>query len=385
MSTERNLIFKEIDLNLTYEECLIKLKKDELIEIRKHLKLTNVSKLKKADLVEVLGNKAKEIDEEYITGNLIYDAYKALKTIIEKFEKGQGNYIPYNEDMYGIAINLKELGLAFYGTIEDNLKIIIVPINIMGTIKDIVKSKEIEEYMLQRKKYTILIAAYIHYYGIINKLDLEKIIETSFDSIDLANDINYNTSLILEDKYGENFKINSPYIYHVNLENILSTLKEQTVRKELEYYPLTPKLFEEHYENNFNFQGEELYSFLVGEKNVDEVKAKTLIWEFIFRVQNSVETKKAIEILTENIELNGEEEKNKLRNLVNGLSDNLRMWNLKGNTPKEIREKFQKKSKYTLTNRKPLPVTKPIRREKKIGRNEKCPCGSGKKYKKCCG
>ncbi len=27
----------------------------------------------------------------------------------------------------------------------------------------------------------------------------------------------------------------------------------------------------------------------------------------------------------------------------------------------------------------------PIRREKKIGRNQPCPCGSGKKYKKCCG
>lgn len=27
----------------------------------------------------------------------------------------------------------------------------------------------------------------------------------------------------------------------------------------------------------------------------------------------------------------------------------------------------------------------PIRREKKVGRNEMCPCGSGKKYKKCCG
>ena len=32
------------------------------------------------------------------------------------------------------------------------------------------------------------------------------------------------------------------------------------------------------------------------------------------------------------------------------------------------------------------PKSKPFRRElRKIGRNEKCPCGSGKKYKKCCG
>ncbi len=27
----------------------------------------------------------------------------------------------------------------------------------------------------------------------------------------------------------------------------------------------------------------------------------------------------------------------------------------------------------------------PVRVEKKPGRNEPCPCGSGKKYKKCCG
>jgi len=27
----------------------------------------------------------------------------------------------------------------------------------------------------------------------------------------------------------------------------------------------------------------------------------------------------------------------------------------------------------------------PIKRDKKVGRNDPCPCGSGKKYKKCCG
>ena len=28
---------------------------------------------------------------------------------------------------------------------------------------------------------------------------------------------------------------------------------------------------------------------------------------------------------------------------------------------------------------------KPVVKEEKIGRNDECPCGSGKKYKKCCG
>ena len=31
------------------------------------------------------------------------------------------------------------------------------------------------------------------------------------------------------------------------------------------------------------------------------------------------------------------------------------------------------------------PKQKPVKAGKKIGRNEPCPCGSGKKYKRCCG
>ena len=30
-------------------------------------------------------------------------------------------------------------------------------------------------------------------------------------------------------------------------------------------------------------------------------------------------------------------------------------------------------------------VPQPARREKKVGRNDPCPCGSGRKYKHCCG
>ncbi|HEY8461009.1 MAG TPA: SEC-C metal-binding domain-containing protein [Blastocatellia bacterium] len=32
-----------------------------------------------------------------------------------------------------------------------------------------------------------------------------------------------------------------------------------------------------------------------------------------------------------------------------------------------------------------FPLNDPYAAPKKIGRNDPCPCGSGKKYKKCCG
>lgn len=43
---------------------------------------------------------------------------------------------------------------------------------------------------------------------------------------------------------------------------------------------------------------------------------------------------------------------------------------------KERREELYKAQKMSTTI---------VNKERKIGRNEPCPCGSGKKYKKCCG
>lgn len=46
-----------------------------------------------------------------------------------------------------------------------------------------------------------------------------------------------------------------------------------------------------------------------------------------------------------------------------------------------------RKNNIRITNEsnKPQQKAASVRKEKKIGRNEMCPCGSGKKYKKCCG
>jgi preprotein translocase subunit SecA len=70
---------------------------------------------------------------------------------------------------------------------------------------------------------------------------------------------------------------------------------------------------------------------------------------------------------------------NEVMQLVMELSNNIRIWENNGYTPNEIFEKFEK------PNLRPLP-NKPFefRSTAKVGRNDPCPCGSGKKYKKCC-
>lgn len=72
---------------------------------------------------------------------------------------------------------------------------------------------------------------------------------------------------------------------------------------------------------------------------------------------------------------------NEVMKLIMDLSNNIRIWENNGHTPQEIFERFEK------PNLKPLPDKSfefRSAKKEKIGRNAPCPCGSGKKYKKCC-
>jgi len=54
----------------------------------------------------------------------------------------------------------------------------------------------------------------------------------------------------------------------------------------------------------------------------------------------------------------------------------------------EIKQNLERKEVMkgkAVENRTDETAKKNPKRVKKVGRNELCPCGSGKKYKQCCG
>ena len=51
----------------------------------------------------------------------------------------------------------------------------------------------------------------------------------------------------------------------------------------------------------------------------------------------------------------------------------------------EVAEFRREKGVWTFYDGKLVPQAPYVRQEAKVGRNDPCPCGSGKKYKKCCG
>ena len=74
----------------------------------------------------------------------------------------------------------------------------------------------------------------------------------------------------------------------------------------------------------------------------------------------------------------GEKQAQTFFNLLMEAFNNTRLWSNKGYSPNEMRKLLEKR----FPKNDPSQIIVPER--KKIGLNDPCPCGSGKKYKKCC-
>ncbi len=88
-------------------------------------------------------------------------------------------------------------------------------------------------------------------------------------------------------------------------------------------------------------------------------------------IQDGVKTSDVMDYLIKRgYRFNGTDTVNQFAQLLMNVHNNTRMYINNGFTPQELFENYER------PNLKPLP---------KIGRNEPCPCGSGLKYKRCCG
>ncbi len=68
------------------------------------------------------------------------------------------------------------------------------------------------------------------------------------------------------------------------------------------------------------------------------------------------------------------------QNMVDAIQDDVVRYVFRVNVVKAPEQRQTTENRYQEEG-----PARPVRREKKIGRNAPCPCGSGKKYKKCCG
>jgi uncharacterized protein YecA (UPF0149 family) len=166
-------------------------------------------------------------------------------------------------------------------------------------------------------------------------------------------------------------------------------MDEHKRRPDIEYYPFTKKQLLKAGESGFvdlSPAMEKLIQFLLNHYDLTKQEIKELTEQLTMMIIKDGKPSALIEYLQSRFEFPSMEFVQQVFAHLVEVQNQTRMWVLKGYSPNEL---FEQEKKHL----KPLPNTSMrkstrsnvIEIKSQVGRNSPCPCGSGKKYKKCCG
>lgn len=354
-------IWKDYEKDDSLEYHLNRMTKEELIKIGNNYGVRGLTNLKKADLElrikEIIINKY-----EYILDFLDEDAYVYLKDVIDK----DGNKEYKGSDLIN-ANYFRDRGIMFTGVNKGKLYVI-MPKEVLEILRDKLND-ELEKNSKINSEIIDLTAGLIYFYGVCKNKDVIRILK---DDYEFKLDNNKIEKLFkLGQEVGYDYQVEGNIIYHIDVDDPEFILEEIEKNKELKYEKFTRKTLMKASRPDYieeNKERTKLEKALNQLFVIDNKILKEELESFEIAIKNEVSKEEAIEVFLEAYEIENEEEKSILKYELEMLCKEIRKWSLKGHKISEIEGKEK-----TITN------------DGKIGRNDLCPCGSQKKYKKCCG
>lgn len=359
-----NKLNKKINLEATYRELMKTLTLDELKTVRKEWGFTGISNLKKDELVEVLTERICE-NFKYKISMFDSERIEILEDIIVNDGILRGYNLNENKLFY-----YRDLGIAFSGIDKNKEQVIVMPKEVLEKCKECLKDKEVKKAISENDELLKVSRGIIHYYGAI-KIDtlarsLEKVIGTKIQYK------KYAELLTERRKFEIDFNINSDVISHLDVYDYNSIIDDNSHE---EYYPITKleatlagnKEFVESNEARRN-----LWKLIIRTYKIAEDEAEEIVNGCVYAFKNNNDVAFVLEYLKQYLSIEDMNIFTKLLKALGELYDNTRLWKLKGYTMKEVQRKESNSNETVI-------------KSMQIGRNEPCPCGSGRKYKKCCG
>lgn len=223
--------------------------------------------------------------------------------------------------------------------------------------------------------------AAVNLYGVISQEDLVEIFnKQNTDQTNVEEIYIMLLPLVLKESWYCFYK---DYIVHqaffMDFSRVDITLAQQADKPR--YVPPKNKFLKYTNEAYFNDESmKELYGFMpkVFGYSMDTLNASDEL-AYHIRFGDGISELQYL-IANYNLIIDNEGQIQELVDLIVKTQNNSRMWQNKGHTPNEL-SNFRKKTQAPKRN----TASPQFASTKKVGRNEPCPCGSGKKFKKCCG
>jgi hypothetical protein len=246
---------------------------------------------------------------------------------------------------------------------------------------------------MNEKRILSYVTGLLYFYGV---MDFEGLYRAVSENLPVS--LDRDTLKAVLDK--EVVKEDSPYEFdfdegfyiHFDVDDPDWVLEEQEARSSIPYRPVSEKeanfIVDEHYSSLWNYTAKKVYRLLQEKYDRPEGEALEMILESQELFRNGMPPMELVQDFMSDIEYRGLEEVQPLADMVMEMTNNTPLWILKGWTPHEVFERFERPALKLLPD-KPFEfedtAEKKVPPKVKVGRNEPCPCGSGKKYKKCCG
>jgi len=371
--------WSEIKVPFTLSEGLSNYTKDELVHIRKFLDLKNASSLRKAELIALLEEKILQFLKRTC---LQFDADRF--ELLTEIARNNGRLSAPDLKNHQVQF-LRKTGLVYTGTVEDS-KIVSMPEDLIDPVLALEKDAGVKAIIRRNTEWVKLTKGLLYYYGTLSTYQLVTMLKKYTGKTRETFELQDYFTVIHHVENHEFYSNEEGFSYHQVLDS-KRVMQEQQKREHVPFYSFTKDQLLEAGEPGFVDRNEtytKLVKLLVQQHNVEQEKADRVVKETVNAIKNGKGPSEVLQYFSRHIVFESQEAVTPIVNHLMDLMNNTREWILKGNTPAELFEEERKhlrplpKTKYDPEQNK--PITK-----KKIGRNEPCPCGSGKKYKKCCG
>ena len=353
-------------------ELLLSNKKDTMLEIAEK----NGAEVKKSHTKAKIAVDLAEQMQQHFADFLVYTSRKGVAVLKKVVEQSEGTPLSITTDEAKELAVVADYGYLYVNKTEKEGFYPVLPNEIAALFNQLAADKSYQEKLEHNQKLFDIVLALVHLYGV---YDVDQLIAvwnrhqsdvlTKEAAMDYLEKVGirqpyfyFNGSLVI-DGYFADEKEALTFYDKLNAHNIPYFAPTGT---ELQLYAENKiNLASPNYLNMRNYIQTKGYDSATEERILDEISKGAVLGtqpDKLYQTLAAVGLKFMVEddVIT-------------FVQLFKELSEQTRKWGYRGLSPAEVLAMKEKNS-----TREPVTV-------KKIGRNEPCPCGSGKKYKKCHG
>ena len=361
-------------------DVLMSLTKTELDDIRINLGVGGTSSLKKQELADALAGAILNFAPNWLA-NIENEQYELLNKIVQSETCIKGDIITPSQVDY-----LSSIGIVFSGS-KDKEHYLFIPEELKEIFKNI-NNKSFKKKVLLNNETVRLATGILFYYGYLDYEQLYEMVTRIINKKEIS--LERFVGVLINGSCWQDeiitLEIGAQHINVVNLEELIETQLEWS--KE-EFRPLS---YEEIYQAGQpgyvvkNQQYLQMEKFLAEKLNVSIEEVNGFMQDIIIMIMNEETSAFIFDYMQDMIAIPNQKIAKQLSLLLLELYNSVNIFKLKGYTLNEL-DKMMGKTAKGLVVSKARGKDNVIRvsfGEKTAGRNEPCPCGSGKKYKKCC-